>query len=101
MVKEESDDKGRNRKTSADGATPLSCGSGSVSGTNWGWTAGGGLEYAWSNLVSLKAEYLFADLGNRSLTYPITLAVSQSTTTARFRANIVRFGANFKFGAVN
>jgi outer membrane immunogenic protein len=78
-----------------------SCGSGSVSGTNWGWTAGGGLEYAWSNLVSLKAEYLFADLGSRSLTYPITLAVSQSTTTARFRANIVRFGANFKFGAVN
>lgn len=78
-----------------------SCGSGSVSATNSGWTAGGGLEYAWSNQLSLKAEYLFVDLGRESLTYPITLAVSQSTTTSEFRANIVRFAVNYKFGAGN
>ena len=76
-----------------------SCGSGSVSGTNAGWTAGGGLEYAWSNQLSLKAEYLFVDLGSKSMTYPITLAVSQSTTVSEFRANIIRFGVNYKLGA--
>lgn len=75
-----------------------SCGNGSVSGTNSGWTGGGGLEYAVSNQLSLKAEYQYVDLGRRSLTYPITLAVSQSTTTSEFRANVIRFGLNFKFG---
>jgi outer membrane immunogenic protein len=78
-------------------APGTSCGSGSASGTNSGWTAGGGLEYAWSNQLSLKAEYLFVDLGSKSITYPITLAVSQSTTTSDFRANTIRFGVNYKF----
>lgn len=57
------------------------------------------MEYAWSNQLSLKAEYLFVDLGSASLTYPITLAVSQSTTTSEFRTNIIRFGVNYKLGA--
>jgi len=78
-----------------------SCGSGFISGTNSGWTAGGGLEYAWSNRWSVKAEYLFVDLGSKSLTYPITLAVSQSTTSSEFKANIIRFGVNYKLGASN
>jgi outer membrane immunogenic protein len=78
-----------------------SCGSGSISATNSGWTGGGGIEYAWSNQLSLKAEYLFVDLGSKSLTYPITLAVSQSTTTSEFIANIIRFGVNYKFSANN
>lgn len=75
-----------------------SCGAGSVTATNAGWTAGAGLEYAWTNQLSFKAEYLFVDLGSLSLTYPVTLAVSQSTTSARFRDNIVRFGVNYKLG---
>jgi outer membrane immunogenic protein len=78
-----------------------SCGSGSISGTNSGWTAGGGLEYAWSNQLSVKAEYLFVDLGSRSLTYPITLAVSQSTTASEFKGNVARFGVNYKLGESN
>jgi outer membrane immunogenic protein len=75
-----------------------SCGSGSTSATNTGWTLGGGIEYAVSDWVSLKAEYLYVDLGSLSLTYPITLAVSQSTTTAQFRDSIVRAGLNIRFG---
>ncbi|AUC93613.1 MULTISPECIES: outer membrane protein [Bradyrhizobium] len=78
-----------------------SCGAGSTSSTNTGWTAGGGIEYAWSNQLSLKAEYLHVDLGSNSLTYPVTLAVSQSTTRAEYRADIVRFGINWKLGAYN
>jgi outer membrane immunogenic protein len=50
-----------------------------LSVTKWGWTAGGGLEYALSRNWSVKAEYLYVDLGascwplaalRRSLTLP-------------------------------
>jgi outer membrane immunogenic protein len=75
-----------------------SCGSGSASGTKVGWTAGAGAEYALSDQFSLKAEYLFVDLGRKSVTYPVTLAVSQSTTSSQFQAHIIRFGLNYRFG---
>jgi outer membrane immunogenic protein len=77
-----------------------SCGSGSASATRAGWALGGGLEYAWSNNVTFKAEYLYVDLGSLSVTYPITLAVSKATTTSTFAANIVRVGLNMKLGAI-
>jgi outer membrane immunogenic protein len=38
-------------------------GIGSVSNTNLGWAAGGGLEYAFANNWSVKLEYLYVDLG--------------------------------------
>src|SRR5262249_6017412 len=37
---------------------------GSVSKTTVGWTAGAGVEYALGTGVSLKAEYLYVDLGS-------------------------------------
>jgi outer membrane immunogenic protein len=39
----------------------------SKSGTNWGWTAGGGFEYAITDNVTLKTEYLYVDLGSQNL----------------------------------
>ncbi len=73
-----------------------SCGTGSASATRTGPTVGGGVEYAWSNYATFKAEYLYVDLGTLSVTYPITLAVSKATTTSTFAANIVRVGLNIK-----
>jgi outer membrane immunogenic protein len=40
---------------------------GSVSNTKVGWTAGGGVEYAIGKRWSLKAEYLYVDLGSQSV----------------------------------
>ena len=60
--------------------------------TKFGWTAGVGLEYAfWSNW-SVKAEYLYVDLGSfdTGFTAPIIDKVS-------FKENIVRAGLNYKF----
>lgn len=77
--------------------TNTTCAFGSASGTSIGWTVGGSLEYALSQTVIIKSEYLFIDLGSRSMTYPATLSGgSVVTTTSDFRAHILRMGLNFK-----
>jgi outer membrane immunogenic protein len=66
--------------------------------TNLGWTVGGGLEYAIGHHWSIKAEYLYYDLGDQSATAlasdgrPFAVHYNWETT-----ANIVRGGLNFKF----
>src|SRR5690606_11395189 len=38
-----------------------------VKNTEWGWTAGAGAEYAATQNITLKTEYLYTDLGKASL----------------------------------
>ncbi len=47
--------------------------------TDTGYVLGGGLEWAYSNAWTLKAEYLYYDLGNN------------------FDASMIRLGANYRF----
>jgi outer membrane immunogenic protein len=54
-----------------------------------GWTAGGGLEVGLTRRWTVKAEYLYLDLGAQN--YAIT-GLSHEIT-----ANVGRFGANFRF----
>jgi len=54
-----------------------------------GWTAGGGLEVGLTRRWTVKAEYLYVDLGAQN--YAIT-GLSHEIT-----ANVLRFGANFRF----
>jgi len=74
------------------------CGTGSTSGTSVGWTVGGGLEYAFARQWTVKAEYLYLDLGSRSVTFS-DLDMPGGTLTANtgFRAQIVRGGLNYRF----
>jgi outer membrane immunogenic protein len=78
--------------------TNTGCAFGSTSGTSTGWAVSAGFEYAlWQN-VTIKSEYLFIDLGSRSMTYPITLSGGSTVTTkSDFQAHIVRTGLNFKY----
>lgn len=39
----------------------------STSDTNWGWTVGAGLEYAITDHLTFKTEYLYVDLGSQTL----------------------------------
>jgi outer membrane immunogenic protein len=39
---------------------------GADDGTHVGWTVGGGLEYAFTDAVSVRGEYLYTDLGEES-----------------------------------
>jgi outer membrane immunogenic protein len=71
---------------------------GSVSKTTVGWTAGAGVEYAFDNRWSVKAEYLYVDPGSVSFS---TSGDTDSTYTgshsAHLKVNIVRAGLNYHF----
>jgi outer membrane immunogenic protein len=59
-----------------------------------GWTVGAGLEWAFMNNWSVKAEYLYINLGNGP-----TVAVSPALNivSGRMTDNIGRVGVNYKF----
>lgn len=64
-----------------------------------GWTAGGGVEYAFLDNLSVKAEYLYYNLGRTTGTIVYQYAPDFSTLTGvtRHNGNIVRAGLNYKF----
>ncbi|MFN3890696.1 MAG: outer membrane protein [Beijerinckiaceae bacterium] len=79
---------------------------GSSSSTAVGWTLGGGLEYMLNRNFSVKAEYLYYDLGDETVA-----ALGNSTVRnvreldridyvakADFTGSIVRVGLNYRFG---
>jgi outer membrane immunogenic protein len=77
--------------------------SASISTTRYGWTAGVGGEYALMNGWSIKAEYLYVDLGrarttSNNLFVGIPLPLQTFTHTVNLTSNIGRVGINYKFG---
>jgi outer membrane immunogenic protein len=67
--------------------------------TNAGWTAGGGIEYAFSNHVSAKIEGLYYDLGDNSISGGSVPMINGFTRGKDFetRGALVRGGVNYKF----
>jgi outer membrane immunogenic protein len=80
--------------------------SAAIRDTRVGWTVGAGTEYAVGNGWSLKAEYLYVDLGRASTTStnlaafvgPGTFPSNVFTHSVDIKSNIVRVGVNYKFG---
>ena len=66
-----------------------------TSSTLVGWTAGAGIEWMFAPAWSVKAEYLYVDLGNQSNTN--TGFNSTITSKVNERDNIVRAGVNYRF----
>lgn len=84
-------------------ATGLGCFAGSSSRTAVGYTVGGGLEYAISRNITLRAEYLYVNLGKTSsratalaplIPYALASFVGSS---GDFDFNVVRAGVNYRF----
>jgi outer membrane immunogenic protein len=68
------------------------------SGVRIGWTAGGGLEYLISKNWSAKAEYLFCDLGDQSVTViSQPLPLFQSTANFSTAFSVIDVGVNYRF----
>jgi outer membrane immunogenic protein len=65
---------------------------GSDSGTNTGWTLGGGVEYAFTNNLTAKIEGLYVNLDTDSNSY----GVYGDKKNAEF--GVIRAGLNYKFG---
>lgn len=68
----------------------------SVSKTKSGWTAGIGAEYAFTDQLSLKSEYLYTDLGTANLFSDSGNGWSESLDR-KFNFHMVRVGLNFHF----
>jgi outer membrane immunogenic protein len=65
-----------------------------------GWTAGAGVEWQFTPAWSIKAEYLFVDLGKAStstISYSYSPNTSSLTSTLNERENVVRLGFNYRF----
>jgi outer membrane immunogenic protein len=79
---------------------------GSFSDTRVGWTAGGGVEWLFLPNWSVKAEYLYYDLGSvtfglsplQNFNFAGTLFTSGAPVSrTSFRGNVVRAGLNYHF----
>lgn len=88
--------------TFAELSTPIR-GSTRAAETRWGWTVGGGLEYALDRNWTLKSDYLFIDLG--SVSAPPGRLVGTVFATPRSAVvgnadvflHVARAGINYKF----
>lgn len=76
------------------GTTTLQSGFAKSSSTNNGYVIGAGLEYAFTQNISAKAEYLYMPLGGRNL-----VGVPGFTNGAKtgVDANVLRAGVNYRF----
>ena len=64
-----------------------------TAGSKWlnGYAIGGGLEYAFTDNISAKAEYLYTDL------QPKNYGLTSGVNSAGVKVNQVRTGVNYKF----
>ncbi len=74
----------------------------SGSSSNQGWTAGAGVEYAFWNSWSVRAEYDFVRLNNATYNVPATSAAGvfggDVISTNNRQLNMITVGLNYKFG---
>jgi outer membrane immunogenic protein len=61
-----------------------------------GWTVGGGIEVAFTQNWSAKAEYLYMYFGTRDQIFALT-ALPAITDKVALSSNIVRAGVNYRF----
>jgi len=85
-----------------DGSTLIDSASSAVTKTDTraGWTVGGGAEWMLTPQWSIKAEYLFYDLGTERMDQTLDFGSDGFTSIhsdAHYRGSIVRGGVNFKF----
>jgi outer membrane immunogenic protein len=65
-----------------------------------GWTGGAGVEWQFTPAWSIKAEYLYVDLGKAqtsAITYSYPSNTSSLTSALNERDNVIRMGFNYRF----
>jgi outer membrane immunogenic protein len=69
----------------------------SNSSTEFGWTAGGGVEAAFADNWTARIEYLFVDLRDSSCTTACGTGGGFSPQSVSFDESLIRAGVDFKF----
>jgi outer membrane immunogenic protein len=75
---------------------------GSASGAKVGYALGGGVEYAFAANMSLKAEYLYYDLGKANYTVAAANTIAEGeglfvNASQRLDGSLVRIGLNVRY----
>jgi outer membrane immunogenic protein len=67
--------------------------------TEFGWTAGAGIEWAFAANWTAKVEYLFVDLGNTTCNNSASCGFDTvaANDSVKFTESMIRAGVNFKF----
>ena len=72
------------------------------SSTRWGWTVGGGIEWAFSQNWSVAGEYRYTDFGNRGTTFTVPDGFggvfATGTSSSRLTVEQATFRLNYRFG---
>ncbi|MEA2885262.1 MAG: outer rane immunogenic protein [Bradyrhizobium sp.] len=72
--------------------------------TRWGWTVGGGIEWAFNQNWSVGGEYRYTDLGNRTTTFTIPSGLAAApvfatgTSSSRLTVEQATLRLNYRFG---
>ena len=75
----------------------LTLGSGSTGMTSWGWTAGGGIEYALTSNWTTFLEYDHIGLSGTNVSFPPVAVINAQAISVRQRIDVVKLGVNYKF----
>jgi outer membrane immunogenic protein len=69
--------------------------------TRWGWTVGGGIEWAFSQNWSVAGEYRHTDFGNRATTFNIPDGLggifATGTSSSRLTVDQATARLNYRF----
>ena len=84
---------GETETTASAAIAPIAVAAFSQTNSKQGWTAGAGIEYAMTNTITFKAEYLYLDLGTDVVFTSPAFTISEET-----KAHTVKAGVNWKFG---
>jgi outer membrane immunogenic protein len=84
------------------GVSLPTCLTGNSARTATGWTAGGGFEFALLQNISLKAEYLYVNLGTGdhalvAVVPPVGSAPASFNVSRKVDYNLARVGLNYRF----
>ncbi len=70
--------------------------------TRWGWTVGGGIEWAFSQNWSLAGEYRYTDFGNRATSFTVPdgfgTTFATGTGSSHLTVNQATARLNYRFG---
>jgi opacity protein-like surface antigen len=75
----------------------LTLGTGTTTLGTWGWTVGGGIEYALTNHWTAFAEYDYVGLPTVTVPFPGVATINAQTITVKQSLDAFKLGINYKF----